>query len=203
MRRMMRLQPRRVKPKIKLDGRRASAYTSRMPSTIDTTGARAESIAHDATLYVWAAVSPDEDAIVRSPKLVISTPAGDVSVQYSTRSGCFSVQALALQIRGLRGATLYVFYDGAKDGAGRGQWPHFGGGYTKRSDDRSCTSAMREAGDSIVRGAMLRARECGAYDRLVRESERIARERRVLEIDAEVRDLAAERAALVAALAAA
>jgi len=62
---------------------------------------------------------------------------------------------------------------------------------------------MREAGDSIVRGAMLRARECGAYDRLVRESERIARERRVLEIDAEVRDLAAERAALVAALAAA
>ena len=99
----MRLQPRRVKPKIKLDGRKASAYTSRMPSTIDTTGARAESIAHDATLYVWAAVSPDEDAIVRSPKLVISTPAGDVSVQYSTRSGCFSVQALELQVRGLRG----------------------------------------------------------------------------------------------------
>lgn len=140
-----------------------------MPSTIDTTGARAESIAHDATLYVWAAVSPDEDAIIRSPKLVISTPAGDVSVQYSTRSRCFSVQALALQVRGLRSATLYVFY----------------------------------ANNTIVRGAMLRARECGAYDRLVRESERIARERRVLEIDAEVRALAAERAALVAGLAAA
>lgn len=162
-----------------------------MPSTIDTTGARAESIAHDATLYVWAAVGPDEDAIVRSPKLVISTPAGNVSIQYSTRSRCFSVQALALQIRGLRGATLYVFYDGAKDG----------GGSTSRSDGKGCTSAMREAGYSIVRGAKLRARECGAYDRLVRESKRISRERRVLEIDAEVRDLAAERAALVAALA--
>ena len=172
-----------------------------MPSTIDTTGARAESIAHDATLYVWPAVSPDEDAIIRSPKLVISTPAGDVSIQHSTRSQCFSVQALELQVRGLRGATLYVFYDGAKDGHGRGQWPHFGGGYTKRSDDRSCTSAMRDAGDSIVRGAMLRARECGAYDRLVSESERITRERRVLETDAEVRALAAERAVLVAQLA--
>lgn len=199
----MRLQPRRVKPKIKLDGRRASAYASRMSSTIDITGARAESVAHDATLYVWAAVSPDEDAIVRSPKLVISTPAGDVSVHYSTRSGCFAVQAPALRVRGLRDATLHVFYDGAKDGAGRGQWPHFGGGSTSRSDHKGCTSAMREAGDAVVRGAMLRARECGAYDRLVRESERIARERRVLEIDAEVRDLAAERAALVAALAAA
>lgn len=201
MHRMMCRRPRQVKPKIKLDASEASAYTWRMPNTIDTDGARAESIAHDATLYVWAAVSPDENSIVRSPKLVISTPAGDISIQYSTRSQCFSVQALELQVRGLRGATLYVFYDGAKDSHGRGQWPHFGGGYTQRSDNKSCTSAMRDAGDTIVRGAMLRARECGAYDRLVSESERITRERRVLEIDSEIRELAAERSSLVAQLA--
>ena len=97
MPRMVQQPRRRVKSKIKLDGREPDGYTCRMPSTIDTTGARAESIAHGATLYVGPAISPDEDAIVRSPKLVISTPAGDVSVQYSTRNQCFSVQALALQ----------------------------------------------------------------------------------------------------------
>ena len=174
-----------------------------MHHPVDTSGARAESIAPDATLYVWP-VDVD-DGVTRSPKLVISGAAGDVEIHWSTHSACFSVRAPALQVRGLRDATLRVFYDGKADdapGHGRGEWPRFGGGDTRRSDDRAVTSAMRTTGDDVVRSALLYARACGAFVKLVEASERAAAEARLAEVDAELVALAAERAALIARLAA-
>ena len=61
---------------------------------------------------------------------------------------------------------------------------------------------MRTTSDDVVRSALLYARACGAFVKLVEASERAAAEARLAEVDAELVALAAERAALIARLAA-
>ena len=175
-----------------------------MPANaIDTTGARAESLAHDVTLYVWP--HADRGQVTFGPKLIVAGPAGDVEISWSTRGECFSARAPALRTKGLRDAALTVFCDGRTpteiERGHYGAWPQTRHEDVRRSDDRAPTSAMRVAGMEAVRSALLYVRGIGAFDRLVDAAERFAAEGRVAEIDAELATMAAERAALIARLA--